>query len=472
MHVRPLGPHGEPVAVLSVQARRFRCAAPSCPCRIFTERLPEVTAPRARRTSRLADIQHHIGLALGGEAGSRLAHRLTMPVSPTTLLDMLRRRAPETPRRGPRVLGVDDWAWCRGQRYGTILCDLERRRVIDLLPDRHASTLADWLRQHPGVEVVSRDRAGSYADGIRQGAPDAVQVADRWHLMENCSRALLDAVRRRRADLRAAARPAGLEQSATAEQLSPMTCAEQRQWSRWQRSTEIHDEVLRLHRDGVPIKAIVRRLRVGRNTVRRWLRGAAPEPYRPRRSMLEPYLELLERRWAEGCHNGAQLWRELRNAGFQGGLRVVTEWATRQRLASRPSRLASGFTVPPSRRVARMLTVAPTTLDAAERQYLSRLLAVSPSLALARDLAVRFAAMVREQQEGELDTWLTEADDSELRSFATGLRQDEAAVRTALLLPWSNGQTEGQITRLKLVKRQMFGRAKHALLRARVLQAA
>jgi transposase len=251
-----------------------------------------------------------------------------------------------------------------------------------------------------------------------------------------------------------------------------MTSAERRQWERWWRGQQSYEQVVRLHREGLPIRAIGRRLRIGRNTVRRWLRGAAPEPYRPRRSSLDPHRAVLERRWAEGCRNGAQLWRELRAAGFRGGLRVVTEWATRQRLAVLPGRPASGFAAPPSRRVARLLTADPQALDAAERCYLDRLLTASPPLALARSLALRFAAMVREREAGALEPWLTEADGSELSSFAAGLRQDEAAVRTALELPWSNGQTEGQITKLKLIKRQMYGRAKHDLLRARVLHAA
>ena len=459
---------GCPVA-LHVRARRFRRVTHGCPRRIFAERLPEVTAPQARRTVRLAGIQRHIGLALGGEAGSRLARRLTMPVGATTLLAMPRRGAPEAPARSPRVLGVDDWAWRRGRRYGTVLVDLERRRVVDLLPDRRADTLVAWLEAHPGAEVISRDRGGTYADAARRGAPDAVQVSDRWHLLENCSRSLLEAVRRRRSEVRSAGRQDTAE---AAPAMPPMTSAERRHWERWRRQHGAYDEVMRLGREGVPIKEIVRRPRIGRNTARRWLRGAAPEPYRPRRSTLEPHRITLERRWAQGCRNGARLWRELRDAGFRGGLRVVTEWATRQRLATRPGRSASGFTAPPSRRVARMLTADPRTLDGAERRYLEQLLAISPALALARDLALRFASMVRERRAGELDRWLADAAGGELRSFADGLRQDAVAVRAALELPWSNGQTEGQITRLKLIKRQMYGRAKHDLLRARVLQAA
>jgi transposase len=459
------------IVVLRVQVRRFRCATDGCPHRVFAERLPEVVPPRARRTARLADIQHHIALALGGEAGSRLAQRLMMPVGATTLLGMLRQRAAATPTSAPRVLGVDEWAWRRGHRYGTILVDLEQRRVVDLLPDRNAETLAAWLGEHPGTEIVSRDRSASFADAARRAVPNAVQVADRWHLLENCSHALLEAVQRHRADVRAAAQPMAAEVGATQEP-PPMSSAEQRRWTRWRRQCEAYDDVMRLNKEGVPIKAIVRRLGVGRNTVRRWLRGAAPDPFRRRRSILEPHYALLERRWSEGCHNGAQLWRELRDTGFRGGLRVVTEWATRRRLAEHPGRAALSITAPPLRRVARLLTSEPSALPVEERHYLNRLLAISAPLMRARELALRFAAIVRERKIGDLDNWLAEAAESELRSFANGLKQDEAAVRAALKLPWSNGQTEGQITRLKLIKRQMYGRAKCDLLRARVLQAA
>jgi transposase len=461
---------GRPV-VLRIQARRFRCATRECPRQVFAERLPDAFTPRARRTVRLADIQHHVAIALGGEAGSRLAHRLTMPVSATTLLDMLRRRAPVTLDRGPRVLGVDEWAWRRGHRYGTILIDLEKRRVVDLLPDRNAETLVAWLRQHRGVEVISRDRSGTFADAARRAAPGAVQVADRWHLLENCSRALLGVVKRHRLDLRAAAQPAAVETDVP-QVPPPMTSAEERRWTRWRRRRDIYDEAVRLHKDGVSIKAVARRLGVARNTARRWLRGAAPDLIRRRPSMLEPHLPMLERRWVEGCHNGAQLWRELRVIGFRGGLRVVSEWASRRRLCDRPGRSSLSLTAPPPRRVARLLTAEPAALVADERRYLDRLLALSAPLARARDLALRFGAIVRNHNIGDLGRWMADAAGSDMSSFASGIQQDEAAIRAALQLPWSNGQTEGQITRLKLIKRQMYGRAKHDLLRARVLQAA
>jgi hypothetical protein len=294
-------------------------------------------------------------------------------------------------------------------------------------------------------------------------------VSDRRHLLGNCGRSLLEAVRRRRGEVPSAGRQDTAE---AAPAMPPMTGAEGRHRERWRRRHDACDEVVRLGREGVPIGEIVRRPRIGRNTARRRPRGATPDPFRPRRSMLEPHRATLERRWAEGCHDGARLWRELRDAGFRGGLRVVAEWATRQRLAGRPGRSGSCSAVPPIRRVARMLAADPSALRAEERRYLDRLLATSAPLAPARDPALRFAAVVRGRKADGLDRWLADAADGGLRSFAGGLRQDEAAVRAAPRLPWSNGQTEGQITRPKLTKRQMFGRARHDPLRARVLQAA
>jgi transposase len=187
--------HGRAVH-LRVQVRRFRCAALGCPRRIFGEPLGDSIAPRAaRRTARLEGIVHHLGIALGGRPGASLARRLMLPVSRDTLLRVLRRRAPVM-AGSVQVIGIDDFAWKRGQRYGTVVCDLEQRRIIDLLPDREPATVAAWLAAHPEITVVSRDRGAGYGQAASKGAPQAVQVADRWHLMENASAAFLEAVRR------------------------------------------------------------------------------------------------------------------------------------------------------------------------------------------------------------------------------------------------------------------------------------
>ena len=476
---------------IEVQVRRLRCGRSGCARRIFAERLPAVAEPYAQRTARLSSLQHYIGLVLGGEAGARLAERVGTPVSAATLLRLIRRGAPVASAAAPRVLGVDDWAWKRGQRYGTVLVDLEHHAVVDLLPDREADSFAEWLRTHPGVEVIARDRGAGYADGGRRGAPDAIHVADRWHLLENCSAAVLEAVKRNMLAVRAASQPASIAPAAAAiatvpaahpDTPPPMTSAQQMQWQGWKRRMQVHGNVMRLHEQGVPIRHIAHDLALSRNTVRRWVRGEQPELHRPRMHSLDSWRAMLERRWAEGCRNGTQLWRELRDAGFKGGRRVVTEWAGRQRLAEpqrqiRPVPVAATQQSPrpavySARRVARMLAADLLSLTDPDRGYVERLLLRSPELAAARGLAQRFGAMVRSHSADALTPWLADAEDSELRGFAAGLRQDEQAVRAALALPWSSGQVEGQVTRLKLIKRQGYGRAKLDLLRARLIRAA
>jgi transposase len=187
--------HGRAIRI-RLLVRRFRCMQTACSTRIFAERLAgDVAPPFSRRTSRLERIVHHLGLSLGGRPAAELAERLMFPVSNDTLLRVVRRHA-VAPDDSPRVIGIDDWAWRRGQRYGTVVCDLERRRIIDLLPDREPATLDAWLGAHPSIEVIARDRGGGYRGAATRARPEAVQVADRWHLMENASGAFADAVRK------------------------------------------------------------------------------------------------------------------------------------------------------------------------------------------------------------------------------------------------------------------------------------
>jgi transposase len=475
---------GRAVAV-QVRARRFRCTTAGCPRRIFTEPLPEVAHPRARRTARLGDAQRDIGFALGGEPGSRLAGRLAMPVSGDTLLRMVRSGALAVLPPPPRVIAVDDWAWRRGRRYGTIICDLERRRVVDLLPDRGAGTLAAWLKRHGGeVALVSRDRSGAYADGIRAGAPAAVQVADRWHLLANCSDALRQLLDRHQRQLRETARVCAAEGRSPAPARAPSsertpTRAERQKAHRRERRQTRYEAAAELHRKGVPIRGIARRLGMARNAVRRWLRAGEAAPYRraPGRSVLDRDLGHVERRWAEGCRNAAALWRELREGrGFEGGYDVVRRWAIRQRALeaarAEPAHGLPSWRVPSSRRAARLLTAQAGLLNRADQRFATTLTALSPDIRDAADLANGFARLVRERDADGLAPWLDRARATGLRGFAEGLSRDIDAVRAALSLPWSNGPAEGHINRLKLLKRQMYGRANFDLLRSRVLHAA
>lgn len=455
--------HGRLVR-LRLLAHRFRCIDRGCRQRIFAQRLGEAIAPTsARRTTRLESLIHHLGLALGGRPGASLARRLVLPVSKDTLLRTVRRHH-RPPSDSPRVVGIDDWAWRRGHRYGTIVCDLERRRIIDLLPDREGATVEAWLKARPTIAVISRDRGGGYGQAAARGRPEARQVADRWHLMENASASFLQAVRR---SMRAVREAIG---SPRTIDLALLTKAESLQFEGYRRRREMSDAIRSLAARGLAIKEIVRRTGYSRKTVRHTVRGGEPEIFRPRASSLEPYLDHLGAAWTGGCYNGAELWRRLHQIGFRGSMRVVSEWATRRRRSEwapmqTPGRLLA------ARAIARMMTTDRDNLSRADAVTVAAIEAAVPALVTARDLVVRFQSMLRAQRAGDLAAWLHDAKSTLLASFAAGIAADHGAVLAAFSEPWSNGQTEGQITKLKLVKRQMYGRAKLDLLRARSIGA-
>lgn len=469
------------VVALKVRVRRFRCTKPACPRRIFVERLPATAEPRRRRTTRLADIQRCIAHGMGGKPGSRLAARLAMPVSGDTLLRLIRATPIET-GPPPRIVGIDDWAWRRGRRYGTLIVDLERNRPIELLPDRQAETAAAWLKANPGIAIVARDRAGAHAEGIRTGAPAATQVADRWHLLHNLDGALQGILDRHHRDLRAAAKaaatsPTMTEEVSTPPPQPPRTPSPHMKTSLERRAARraAFDEVAALHAKGWPLSHIARTTGLDRKTVRTWLRLGQPPAWRkPRRgSAVDRHADYLRRRWAEGCRNATRLWREIQAFGFTGQAGMVRDWLQPLRAAvAMPSCSPMSWKVPSGRHAARLVVADAEELDAAEHRFVDALIAGSAGLARVIELARQFRRMVRRRQLDELDPWLTMAGLTALKGFAGGLKRDLAAVRAALALPWSTSPVEGQISRLKTVKRQMYGRAGFDLLRLRVLAAA
>ena len=475
-----------PVTVL-LTSRRFTCRMPTCQRRIFTECLPDLMAPRARRTQRLQRRLEQTGFVLGSAPGVRYLRAQGLVVSVRTLLRIVRAAPP--PTAGPvRVLGVDDWSQRKGQTFGSILVDLETHRVIDLLPDRTAATFAHWLADHPEVEIISRDRAGAYADGARQGAPQAIQVADHFHLLKNVTEALERFLARNQAALRQASTAAA--QSVTGPHEldaplppapTPVTADQCLQQERRLRRVARYEEILALHAQGHGIREIGRLLGIARHTVRRFLRTEGyPErqPRRPCTAQIAPFDPYLRARWAEGCQNAAQLWREIWLQGFAGGRTSVKDyvrsWRTEPRRPNSAPHQAPAHQYAP-RETCWLLLRPAASLTADQQAFVTYLYHTCPQIAVAEALVEEFSAVFEDHDLANLDVWLHRAEASgiaDLANVARNMRSDRLAIEAAVVLDWSNGQVEGQVNRLKVIKRDMYGRARFDLLRQRVLHAA
>lgn len=511
---------GNPV-VLSVRVRRFFCDSRRCKARTLTERLPSLAGVYAHRTDRLNKHLEQVGLLVGGRPGARYSTREGMPVSRQTVLRYV--RAGDCPKMpAPRALGVDDWAIRKGQRYGTILYDVETHRPVDLLPDRRAESFAQWLLSHPGVEVISRDRAGVYAEGARLGAPNAIQVADRWHLAKNLGDALERFLNRRRAVLKLALvtkgqddapapnriqhlRESGADLCAmnttanTCTQTRPTRADREKQTRRlWRYGRYL--QVRECFRQGISVAGIAELLSLDRKTVRTFVKAETfPERLlRPRlSSMLDSFKPEIRSLWNQGCRNAAAITRELKANGYTGGCTIVKDYVTTLRLAE-ASPLAA-FVAPeprspeqisealprspasyPPRYIVALMLRRPTERNASDEAILKELGDNCEPFRRFLSLACAFLEMMRCPKGNGMKVgsdafaaWLTEAvgcDVTEMRNFAKGLNSDRAAVEAAMALPWSNGPVEGAVQRLKTIKRQMYGRANFDLLRRRVLE--
>lgn len=500
---------GMPVR-LRVRVRKFFCDERSCERRIFAERLEEVTRPFARGTDRQREALEWIAFALGGEAGARLARELGLLVSPDTLLNRIR-GAFSVEAGEVRVLGVDDFAFRKASKYGTILVDLERHKVVDLLSDRSSETLAGWLRQHPDLETVSRDRSPAYAEGISTGAPQATQVADRWHLMRNLAETLDEFLVGKRPLLKAAA-PADIQQEREEEKMplvedtaehgcedpaapGPLTPnrprpgyarRQQSKRKRYKLLVERWQEIRRLQEAGADIADTARKLGTSRPTVYRYKELIEPPEFgqhRRRQSVLDPYIPYILRRWEEGCRNGRKLFREVQEQGYSYSEsnvgRLVAELRRSDGLdvvsmkRRAPNNIAARA-APGTRHVATLFLRRKWKLTEEQAAYLDRLRASDETVSSAYEFAQRFAAMVRNLDGERLEEWLAEVEFCEvpaLRKLAVSLKKDLDAVKAGLTEHWSNGPVEGFVHKLKLIKRQGYGKANLDLLRARVLAA-
>jgi transposase len=482
-HPRDLPWGGRPVQ-LRLHVRRFSCDTPACPRITFAEQAAGLTRPYAQRTVGLNAALQTLGLALGGEAGTVVGGKLGMLGSADTILRQVRALTPE-PQPPPRVVGIDDWAIRKGQRDGSILVDLERHRPIDLLPEHASAPIATWFAERPTVEIVARDRASIYAEALAKGAPHAQQVADRWHLTQNVGSALQEVLARHTSALREVAR------QLTAERLPPAAVpVAPAQLPPLQPPGHIvgpielrqHQfaEAKRLHAAGWSYRRIAQELQLNRRTVLRYVQAEQiPRRILPQStSSVTPYLGYLRARWAAGCQRGTQLLKELQVQGYRGSLSSIYR-ALRAFRTSDGRRVAGGAAVErvavrSPRQAMWLLLREEKDLTDEDVAYRRALCGHDATIGQAAALGQRFLTMVRERQADGLDGWLADAEASgikELRGLAQSLRRDHAAVSLALSSEWNNGQTEGHVNRLKLIKRTMYGRAGFDLLRNRVLYA-
>lgn len=516
---------------LSLTVRKFFCRNAGCQRKIFTERFPTFVEPWAKMTVRLCEEIQAIGLSTSGSLGTRLAARLGISTSWMTVL----RRMMDLPTAAAGsvvALGIDDFSFRRGRKFGTILVDLDLHQVIDVLAERSSQTSANWMRGHPEIDYVSRDRGKDYAQGASEGAPQATQISDRFHLMKNFVEAIEAEVSRCYKHLRQAQLPLptpSLPQAdewrpapdADAERkrlarladkqerfvqvkdllshgLSPKEIAQRlaipvRTVYRWQErevcpahqpqrkqqtdKQKRFEQAKALRLRGLSQKEIAGRLAIGVRTVQRWQGREtypASQPRRKRRSIFDPYAPYVLSRWQQGGRDVSLLWQEIQEQGFRGSLHTVYRFvkALRQESVSLPA--PSVLDRVAVQKAIWLIARPYEKLKAIERTDLQELCQASQELAALHTLAQSFGQIVRKREGHRLQDWMKQVAESgfrDVKRFAQGLERDKEEVLAGLTQAYSNGQVEGQINKLKLIKRQGYGRAGFPLLRQRVLHA-
>jgi transposase len=475
----PVG--GHPV-MLWLGVRRFFCGNAGCKAVTFAEQFEGLTSPRSRRTPPLARMLTAIALAMAGRAGTRLAAELGLPARRTGMLRLVM-SLPDPGTGTVTIVGIDDFAFRRGRDYGTILIDVETGRPVDLLRDREAGTVADWLKEHPEIKIICRDRAGAYADAGRQGAPQADQVADRWHIYHNLCEHVGKAAARHRACLEepASGEPVQASVPDAPEVPDPPQAAIEAAVRRAEesvlaiRTRQRYELVQSLKAQGKGIKPIKRETGLAKETVRRFYRAASVDELLAkvkdgRPSILDEYKPYLHQRWNEGCTNVIQLHGELKERGYKGSYGTVRDYVLPFRGAGAAPPAVLG--PPKARDLARWILADPDNLDDEEKAKLAEARERCEHLDSLAGHVTEFAKILTGLHGDRLDAWITavEGDDQpDLHSFVRGIKRDYDAVLNGLTMPWSSGVVEGNVNRLKMLKRQTFGRAAFPLLRKRVL---
>lgn len=458
--------------------RHWYCRNPACPRKIFAESLAPFAGSRQQSSLALQNLQRQLGLIAGGEAGRRAATAVGLCSSADTLLRRVI-NTPEPKPAGTPHVGIDEWAWHRGHRYGTLIVNLDTHRPLVLLPGRDQRTLAAWFRKYPEIQVVSRDRGGIYATAAREGAPQARQVADRWHLLKNIGDALERMMYRHMPLIRLVASELSPKKPSEPERVEPAPYIRRPERLKQQTRDKRHQrwvEVITLHKSGCGLRQISRTTGLSRVTVRRRLQsGTFPEmSTRPRKpSLLDPWHGWLEEQRENGNHNGSQIWREMVAKGFTGSETTVRDEVAKWRKGGSAS-VTAPARLPSASRVSRWLV--PWRIIRGEENYASRFIGLmcekEPQLKIAQQLALDFYRILKTKNKPQLGKWFTHVSENgpvELQRVAAGMEADAAAIYEAITSRWSNGVVEWHVNRLKMLKRQMYGRSSFELLRRRVM---
>ena len=469
--------------VLLIQAHRFRCPNAACPRRTFREDLSALAQRYQRRTHAATHLLSSVAALAGGQAGACLAAQMRLPTSRSTVLRWLIRQTPAA-ENAPRVVGVDDFAWTKRRRYGTILMDLETQRLLALLADCDEVTVAAWFSRHPNVQIVTRDRSPTFATAIRRGAPQAVQIADRFHLHMNAMTCLETLLIREQATIRRVCASLRTHHR-NAQPASPpkLLASERLGRERRARRSARYEQVVHLKTQGWSQRAIAQETGLHPQSVAIYLKaGQFPEsaPHPARSRVIEPYLDYLRHQCEQGEHNGRRLFQEIRAQGYPAGVTevyvAIQPWRTHGPTASlaRATEVQQYQSYSPKQT---LWLLFKAQRAAHEEQFVQTLLEQNEIIAHTYEMVRRFRRfrqILTERDETALPPWAFEAETSqipELKRFVQHLRQDGEAVENALLFASSQGQVEGQVNRLKVFKRQGYGRASPALLQTRLVAA-
>ena len=478
---------------LVLKTRKFKCKNLKCNRKVFSEQTSHINR-YSRKTLRAWQVLNSLSIELTGKLGSTLSKQLFLPVSSSTITRIAHKQQLPIIKQ-PVILGVDDWAFRKGVSYGTVLIDMETSRPIDLLSSRDSANLKEWLKKYPAIKIVTRDRSGAYSSAINEICPDAIQVADRFHLLMNLSDALDKYFKSISKEIRKVIKDKTDEILSLAANEDPCKNRDFKNQLLMQAATESKDipvdqriynfnKVKELQSKGTPIKRIATILKISRNTVRSYFIQETLSPrIHPRSVNINLFSGyILSRLNIEGYKRN-DIFDEILGLGYNGGRTQAFDYINKLRLEYSLTTLDNNEVqqkmIPyvkslNSRKLAKYIGGSMSDIeDPDEKSCMKTLIENLPELQIVRKLVRIFRTMIK-CGSGNITRWIdfikrSKRKLSGLKSFAYGLSRDINAVQNSIRLPWSNGTVEGHVNRIKSIKRQMYGRASFELLRRKVI---